>query len=120
MTARILHRAKESTEVRADDNEEAIKIRLATFRKNTNEIMAQYQQKTVVVSFENSRVFRGANIKWIVKRAIEGTIWFPKDRDICTYIRILKNYCVCSLISKSSFFPLTWDRDTPQGSPQKK
>ncbi|XP_037913187.1 adenylate kinase isoenzyme 1 isoform X2 [Hermetia illucens] len=52
MTARILHRAKESTEVRADDNEEAIKIRLATFRKNTNEIMAQYQQKTVVINAE--------------------------------------------------------------------
>lgn len=52
MTARILHRAKESTEVRADDNEEAIKIRLATFRKNTNEIMAQYQEKTVVINAE--------------------------------------------------------------------
>lgn len=62
MTARILHRAKESTEVRADDNEEAIKIRLATFRKNTNEIMAQYQEKTVVVSFENFSEFFGVLI----------------------------------------------------------
>ena len=46
MVARILHRAAESTEVRADDNEETIKNRIATFSTNTNKILEQYPTKT--------------------------------------------------------------------------
>lgn len=51
MCKRILYRAAQSTEKRADDNEETIKTRLATFRTNTNEILSQYKDKTVIVSF---------------------------------------------------------------------
>lgn len=46
MVARILHRASQSAEVRADDNEETIKTRIATFSKNTNEILVLYPQQT--------------------------------------------------------------------------
>lgn len=51
MVARILHRASQSAEVRADDNEETIKTRIATFSKNTNEILALYPQQTRRVNF---------------------------------------------------------------------
>lgn len=43
-------RAAASTEKRADDNEETIKTRIATFRANTNDILSQYTDKTLVVS----------------------------------------------------------------------
>lgn len=46
MVARIMHRAAQSTEVRADDNEETIKTRIATFSKNTNEILVLYPTQT--------------------------------------------------------------------------
>lgn len=46
MVARILHRATQSAEVRADDNEETIKTRIATFSKNTNEILVLYPEQT--------------------------------------------------------------------------
>lgn len=50
MVQRIMGRAAASTEVRADDNEETIKTRLATFRTNTNAILNQYIEKTITVS----------------------------------------------------------------------
>lgn len=46
MVARVLHRASQSEEVRADDNEETIKTRIATFSKNTNEILVLYPKQT--------------------------------------------------------------------------
>lgn len=45
-------RAAASTEKRADDNEETIKTRIATFRSNTNAILAQYTDKTLTVSMK--------------------------------------------------------------------
>lgn len=46
MVARIMHRAAQSTEVRADDNEDTIKTRIATFSKNTDEILVLYPTQT--------------------------------------------------------------------------
>lgn len=46
MVARILHRASQAAEKRADDNEETIKTRIATFSKNTNEILELYPAQT--------------------------------------------------------------------------
>jgi adenylate kinase len=40
-----LKRAAASTEVRADDNEETLKTRIATFRENTDKILVQYPSK---------------------------------------------------------------------------
>lgn len=54
---RILARAAASKEVRADDNEETLKTRIATFRSNTNDILAQYTEKTAIVSLENQKSF---------------------------------------------------------------
>lgn len=42
LVARILKRASESAEKRADDNEETLKTRIATFRENTEKILVQY------------------------------------------------------------------------------
>lgn len=50
MVERILKRAAESVEKRADDNEETIKNRIATFIKNTDEILNQYPTQTRRVS----------------------------------------------------------------------
>lgn len=46
MVARIMKRAAQAVEKRADDNEETIKTRIATFSKNTNEILALYPTQT--------------------------------------------------------------------------
>lgn len=46
MVERILKRAAESVEKRADDNEATIKNRIATFIKNTDEILNQYPNQT--------------------------------------------------------------------------
>lgn len=43
-------RAAASAEKRADDNEETLKTRIATFRTNNNAILAQYPNITVTVS----------------------------------------------------------------------
>lgn len=51
MVSRILKRASESVEKRADDNEETIKNRIDTFIKNTDEILVQYPTKTKKVSY---------------------------------------------------------------------
>ncbi|KAL5292777.1 Adk1 family protein [Megaselia abdita] len=51
---RILARAAASKEVRADDNEETLKTRIATFRSNTNDILAQYTEKTAVINAERA------------------------------------------------------------------
>jgi adenylate kinase len=40
-----LARAAASTEKRADDNEETLKTRIATFRENTEKILVQYPTK---------------------------------------------------------------------------
>lgn len=50
MVSRILKRASESADKRADDNEETIKNRISTFIKNTDEILNQYPTKTKRVS----------------------------------------------------------------------
>lgn len=42
LVARIMKRAAESATVRADDNEETLKTRIATFRENTEKILVQY------------------------------------------------------------------------------
>jgi adenylate kinase len=49
---RILKRAAQSTEKRADDNEETLKTRIATFRENTEKILVQYPQKLKRVNAE--------------------------------------------------------------------
>lgn len=46
MVSRILKRAAESVEKRADDNEATIKNRIETFIKNTDEILNQYPDQT--------------------------------------------------------------------------
>lgn len=45
LVARILKRAAASAEKRADDNEETLKTRIATFRENTEKILVQYPAK---------------------------------------------------------------------------
>lgn len=50
MVSRILKRAAESVEKRADDNEATIKNRIETFVKNTDEILSQYPTQTLRVS----------------------------------------------------------------------
>lgn len=50
MVSRILKRAAESVEKRADDNEATIKNRIETFIKNTDEILSQYPAQTKRVS----------------------------------------------------------------------
>lgn len=45
LVARILKRAAASAEKRADDNEETLKTRIATFRENTEKILVQYPSK---------------------------------------------------------------------------
>lgn len=52
MVVRILKRASESTEIRADDNEATIKNRIDTFIKNTDEILSQYPTQTKRVDGE--------------------------------------------------------------------
>lgn len=51
MVSRILKRASESVEKRADDNEATIKNRIETFIRNTDEILSQYPNQTKRVSF---------------------------------------------------------------------
>jgi len=46
MVKRILKRASEAEEKRADDNEATIKNRIETFVKNTDEILSQYPNQT--------------------------------------------------------------------------
>lgn len=45
LVARIMKRAAASAEKRADDNEETLKTRIATFRENTEKILVQYPSK---------------------------------------------------------------------------
>ncbi|XP_055317907.1 adenylate kinase isoenzyme 1 isoform X2 [Sitodiplosis mosellana] len=52
MVSRILKRAAESVEKRADDNEATIKNRIETFIKNTDEILIQYPTQTKRVNGE--------------------------------------------------------------------
>lgn len=52
MVSRILKRASESVEKRADDNEATIKNRIDTFIKNTDEILSQYPAQTKRVDGE--------------------------------------------------------------------
>lgn len=52
MVSRILKRASESVEKRADDNEATIKNRIETFIKNTDEILSQYPTQTKRVDGE--------------------------------------------------------------------
>lgn len=57
MVSRILKRAAESVEKRADDNEATIKNRIETFIKNTDEILSQYPIKTKKVRCIHSSTF---------------------------------------------------------------
>lgn len=50
--SRILARAAASTEKRADDNEETLKTRIATFRANTEKILVQYPAKLKRINAE--------------------------------------------------------------------
>lgn len=45
-------RAAASAEKRADDNEETIKTRIATFRENTDKILVQYPEKLKRINAE--------------------------------------------------------------------
>lgn len=67
MVARIMHRAAQSTEVRADDNEDTIKTRIATFSKNTDEILVLYPTQTRRVIKKYSPKFNG---DWFLKLSI--------------------------------------------------
>ena len=53
LVARIIKRAAASAEKRADDNEETLKTRIATFRENTEKILVQYptQLRRVRINF---------------------------------------------------------------------
>lgn len=55
MVSRILKRASESVEKRADDNEATIKNRIETFIRNTDEILSQYPNQTKRVRFVKLR-----------------------------------------------------------------
>ena len=50
LVSRILYRASQSAVKRADDNEETLKTRIATFRENTEKILVQYPEKLLRVS----------------------------------------------------------------------
>lgn len=50
MLKRILARAAAATVKRADDNEATIRSRLQTFKRNTSDILALYEEKTLTVS----------------------------------------------------------------------
>lgn len=52
LVARILKRAAASTEKRADDNEETLKTRIATFRENTDKILVQYPSQLRQINAE--------------------------------------------------------------------
>lgn len=52
LVARIQARAAASTEVRADDNAEALKTRIKTFRENTEKILVQYPAKLKRINAE--------------------------------------------------------------------
>jgi adenylate kinase len=52
LVARILKRAAQSAEKRADDNEETLKTRIATFRENTEKILVQYPAKLKRINAE--------------------------------------------------------------------
>jgi adenylate kinase len=52
LVSRILARAAASTEKRADDNEETLKTRIATFRANTEKILVQYPTKLKRINAE--------------------------------------------------------------------
>lgn len=54
LVTRILARAAASTEKRADDNEETIKSRIATFRENTEKILVQYPTKLKRINAERA------------------------------------------------------------------
>ncbi|XP_055637254.1 adenylate kinase isoenzyme 1 isoform X2 [Toxorhynchites rutilus septentrionalis] len=54
LVARILHRAAQSATVRADDNEETLKTRIATFRENTEKILVQYPQQLRRINAERA------------------------------------------------------------------
>lgn len=47
-----MKRAAASTEKRADDNEETLKTRIATFRENTDKILVQYPTKLKQINAE--------------------------------------------------------------------
>lgn len=47
-----MKRAAASTEKRADDNEESLKTRIATFRENTDKILVQYPKQLKLVNAE--------------------------------------------------------------------
>lgn len=51
LVSRIMKRAAESAVKRADDNEETLKTRIATFRENTEKILVQYPTQLRRVSF---------------------------------------------------------------------
>lgn len=77
MVSRILKRASESVEKRADDNEATIKNRIDTFIKNTDEILCQYPTQTKRVNIENepkSRIGRWSLqlINWIFILQVDG------------------------------------------------
>lgn len=52
LVARIMKRAAQSAEKRADDNEETLKTRIATFRDNTEKILVQYPTKLTRLNAE--------------------------------------------------------------------
>lgn len=59
LVKRILKRASESKTVRADDNEESLKTRIATFRENTEKILSQYptQLKRINAERDPAEIF---------------------------------------------------------------
>ncbi|XP_058122066.1 adenylate kinase isoenzyme 1 [Anopheles ziemanni] len=54
LVARILKRAAQSATVRADDNEETLKTRIATFRENTEKILVQYPTQLKRINAERA------------------------------------------------------------------
>lgn len=54
LVSRILARAAASAEKRADDNEDTLKTRIATFRENTEKILVQYPSKLKRVNAERA------------------------------------------------------------------
>lgn len=97
MVARILHRASQSAEVRADDNEETIKTRIATFSKNTNEILVLYPKQT-------RRVIRNGNLNKFTVFILYNVVCLQIDaeRSVDDIFGDVQNFIGATLASKAA------------------
>lgn len=97
MVARILHRASQSAEVRADDNEETIKTRITTFSKNTNEILVLYPQQTrrVRMKWKNIEL-------WLKMNFMFRSTQIDAERSVDDIFADVENFIDATLASKAA------------------